>query len=504
MRKLKDVTDSLAQTECLESEARNRCVEQSRRPQPKPPATDELAFHGESSLGSPSDYAVASPVAHHEQGSTWESTRLFIKQHEALYRSGEIGPYSDNVCVRAMPELLADKDIYAQLAHVPAKRDPEFFALPAHVRRDAVHDIAELFVPTVENVENFGLLQVALRRSYQHRHPGNRETMMFLNALAAVDADNVTQANSRYLPRPSRSGGGSMGILISGAPGCGKTTLFDRFEAYFDKSRVIFHTSLAGRPCLWPQVPIVRVQVPETKTVKALAGAIIAQIDALTGSALHATLAYGRNPAYFLVRTAQIASSYMVGLVVVEDLQHLATARGDATPLLNWLGSFMELTGIPVVTIATHKVRHVIRSDSGIGSKLTSGGTLTVDYLPLGTDYQRLLQASWSLRVSHADLNMPAELPAICHKHTAGNRRYTREFLLSLFTAMTRIKNGDPITTAYIEQHARLVLRDKRLTVSAVHKWKNALPLTASERQKFVEYIDASESEQASRPPGLP
>ncbi len=398
-----------------------------------------------------------------------------------------------------MPPLLSDKDTFVKLANVPTKRDADFFSLPAHIRRDAVADIRELFVPTEENVQNFGTLYAALRRSYLHRHPGNRETMMFLNALASVDADNVTQANVRYLPRLSHSGGGSMGILMSGAPGCGKTTLLDRLDAYLDKTRVIFHMALDGRPCLWPQVPIVRVQVPETKTVRALAAAIIAQIDALTGSTLHATLADRRNPVYYMVRTAQIVTCYMVGVIVVEDLQHLDTARGDATPLLNWLGSLMELTGIPVVAVATHKVRRVIRSDSGIGSKLTSGGTLNVDYLPLGVDYHRLIRAAWALRVSHPDLEMPAQLPAICHKHTAGNRRYTREFLESLYPAMSRLSDGQDITKSYLGEQARKALQDKRLTVAVVHKWKNALPLTATELDRFVEYIDTSDVRESSR-----
>ncbi|AQV92573.1 hypothetical protein BJN34_01540 [Cupriavidus necator] len=418
--------------------------------------------------------------------------RRLIAEHEAVYRQDEVGPYASNLCVLAMPRMLPDSEVFAKLANVPAKRDAEFFALPAHIRRDAVTDVRELFVPTEENVENFGALYAALRLSYLHRHPGNRETMLFLSALASIDADNVTEANARYLPRLSCSGGGSMGILMAGAPGCGKTTLLDRLDAYLGNARVIFHTAIDGRSCIWPQVPIVRVQVPETKTVRALAGGIAAQIDALARTNLHATLAEKRNRGYYMVRTAQIVSAYMVGLIVVEDLQHLATAHGDATPLLNWLGGLMELTGIPVVTVATHKVHRVIHSDSGIGSKLTSGGKLNVDYLPLALDYLRLLKAAWALRVSHPDAKMPAILPAICHKYTAGNRRYTREYLESLFTAMSRLKEGQPITKQYLEEHAREVLQDKRPTVVAVHKWKTALPLTEKERERFAEYIDTS------------
>jgi hypothetical protein len=429
-------------------------------------------------------------LANRQKASIRDWDRRFVQEHTARYRLDEVSLYADNVCVQAMPPSLSDKQIFTELAHVPSKRDDEFFALPGHIRRDAATDVRELFVPTEENVQNYGTLIASLRRSYFHRHPGNRETMMFLGALASIDADNVTQANARYLPRLSHSGGGSMGILMSGAPGCGKTTLLDRLEAHLGDARVIFHMTLEGRPCIWPQVPIVRVQVPETKTVKALAGGIVAQIDALAGTSLHATLSEKRNPGYYLVRTAQILTSYMVGIVVVEDLQHLATARGDATPLLNWLGSLMEVSGIPVVTVATHKVRRVLHSDSGIGSKLTSGGKLNVDYLPLGLDYQRLLKAAWTLRVSHPNVTMPVELPAICHKYTAGNRRYTRELLESLFHAMSRMGDGQSVTKQYLEEHARKALQDKQTTVAAIHKWKNDLPLSAAERNRFVEYID--------------
>ncbi|WP_455279074.1 AAA family ATPase [Cupriavidus necator] len=423
----------------------------------------------------------------------------FIADHTASYRTNEPRAYADNACVRAMPPLLSDEEIFAEIANVPVRRDAEFFALPEHLRREAVSDVRELFVPTVENIQNFSMLYAALRRSYSNRHPGNRETMAFLHALASVDADNVTAANMRYLPRLSRSGGGSMGVLMAGAPGCGKTTLLDRLAAYLGNASVIFHRHINGKACLWPQVPIVRVQVPETKTVKALAGGMVGQLDAIAHTNLHATLAERRNPGYFMVRTAQILSSYMVGLIVVEDLQHLATARGDATPLLNWLGNLMELSGIPVATVATHKVHRVIRSDSGIGSKLTSGGKLEVDYLPLGPDYNRLVLAAWKLRVSHPDLKMPTVLPAICHKYTAGNRRYTSECLESLFLAMSRLKEGQPITKQFLEEHARTALRHKLDTVTAIHKWKHELPLTARETERFCEYIDVTTATRRGR-----
>jgi len=398
-----------------------------------------------------------------------------------------------------MPPLLSDEEIFAEIANIPVKRDEAFFALPEHMRREAASDVRELFVPTSENIQNFSELYAALRRSYLNRHPGNKETMAFLHALASVDADNVTAANMRYLPRMSRSGGGSMGILMSGAPGCGKTTLLDRLADYLGNASVIFHRSLNGRACLWPQIPIIRVQVPETKTVKALAGGLVGQLDAIAHTNLYSTLAERRNAGYYLVRTAQILSSHMVGLIVVEDLQHLATARGDATPLLNWLGNLMELSGIPVVTVATHKVHRVIRADSGIGSKLTSGGKLEVDYVPLGPDYHRLLLAAWKLRVSHPHLRMPVELPGISHRYTAGNRRYTREYLESLYLAMARLKDGQPITKQFLEEHARTALRHKQPTVAVVHKWKHGLPLTARETEQFCEYIDVTTATRRSR-----
>ena len=416
---------------------------QEQRESPPP-----LAGHGEKHGNSYAEIVPESSISNKREG------RLLRYGRVADYRTEHSNVLRGNPLIEAMKPILSEEDAYPVLAHLPIERDRDFLKQPLELRLEGLHDLRDVYIPTPEFVEAFGLIMRAIRRSYRYRDPRDPRVMRFLYELAEMEEPAL-------LPRLSPTGGGSNGILLVGTTGVGKTSFVDRLVQYVSPQAII-HVTLGGRPCYWPQVVVFRIQAAETKTVAGIASAIAAQADALTGSRHKAQLRGKTNRGEVLVICCQILCSLMAGILIVEDLQLLKSTGGSATEILDFLANIMETTGIPVASVSTFRVKHVVKANTAVGSKLTAGGTREFFPVPLGDDFTHLIQTYWSLRVTTGGKTMPEWLPELAHHLTAGVRRFVREFFEYLFERMAIEEVNNPNKTFVRTCAAQSIGRYKR------------------------------------------
>jgi len=164
-------------------------------------------------------------------------------------------------------------------------------------------------------------------------------------------------------------------FLITGGSGMGKTFSVQQVLSWLPPS--IRHTKYRGQVINFVQITYLYVDCPPTGTMKGLLLQILLAIDLEVGTSFYAKyLNANLNTDVLLVSVAIILLNHGVGLLVLDEVQHLDVQRfAGVQATLNFFVSLMNVLRIPMLFIGTYKVLDVLglcvrdmRRAMGIGS----------------------------------------------------------------------------------------------------------------------------------------
>jgi len=165
----------------------------------------------------------------------------------------------------------------------------------------------------------------------------------------------------------------SMSSLVIGPPGMGKTHSVGTTLLGYDQ--VVFHDA----PVQLAQIVWLRVECPPDGSLVSLCRFFFAAVDkALNEAGFESNLhgQYKTSPlAVLLTGMARVANLHAIGLLVVDEIQHVKISRHEGSALLNFLVTLRNTIGISLLMIGTMSALPVMqrtfrdaRRGDGIGS----------------------------------------------------------------------------------------------------------------------------------------
>jgi AAA domain len=396
-----------------------------------------------------------------QQGTSADTATFFENGYifkRATYRA-EVGPFAGNAFVEALPPLIDSEATWKVLRHLPERRTSEFFALPLHHRVEFLHDIEDIFVPTDTHADELSSVMTLVRRGYKYRNPTAPEVMAHIYRIAqCTDHEWRTGAATRLLQARSPSGGAAMGRMLFGPTGAGKTTLVNRITRYIGTIPIV-HTHIGGRKLKVVQLPVVSVQCEQASDLKAMVRKVLENFDAVLGTDYALLTRSTQTPLWaHLSQLYRAATSNYLGLLIVDDLQRLKALDERTEATLQAFSTFMQATGIPILSVATNGVEPLLTSHLQEGRKLAARGHRELSLLPLGAEFHKLCLMMWEYRVSHSEHQMPAFFPQAIHHHTQGFLHAVSLLISQVFEAMAKSEGKGDLSIAMIESCAATLL----------------------------------------------
>jgi hypothetical protein len=262
----------------------------------------------------------------------------------AHYTPSPIPDYAGNPLIEALPSVLTEMDAARAIAHFPAlASDERLFG--KELRLHCVDRLKDLVQPLPIHLELESAVSSILRSGYVSRNPVNAGTWRHLHTLSTNRRDLALFHSSAST------------FSLVGLSGIGKTTALNAVLSLYPQK--IVHCRYEGREFLHTQIVWLKIECPFDGSLSGLCHAFFKALDkALDEPGRHSARFRSKVGIMEMIHSMeQLASTYFIGALVIDELQHLNAAKtGGKENMLNFFVNLINSIGIPVVFAGTNSM----------------------------------------------------------------------------------------------------------------------------------------------------
>ena len=280
-----------------------------------------------------------------------------MSEYAAKYKEQVVPDYRHNPLIEALPPIWSSSEVVDMLLYNEGHHDGER-KLDTHHRLHSVLRLFRYFQPLKEHIDIEQRFSRCIRQGYLSRNPLSPEYVKSLvHGYEAIQTrKNYAQLNSFW---PTASG-----FTIIGLSGVGKTSAVTNILNLYPQ--VIEHSNYRDTPLVLKQVVWLKLDCPHDGSVKGLCMEFFEAIDRAVGTDYFETYCKYRTATIdiLMIRMAQAARLHCVGVLVIDEIQHLSLAKsGGSEKMLNFFVTLVNTIGVPVVLIGTSKAKPILQGD---------------------------------------------------------------------------------------------------------------------------------------------
>lgn len=321
----------------------------------------------------------------------------------------ELPEYRDNPFINRLPSVLSIPEALRNLTQLPLHRDEER-QYPAHLRCHCLQRLGRYFVPLERHLQLEVRLSALIRQGYVGRNPNTTDYLYRLHN----DYERVLQKDLSAIIHPVETT--ASGFALIGCSGIGKTRSVERILHLYPK--VIHHQE----PFSLEQVVWLKLECPHKGSVKQLCISFFHEIDKL----LHTRYAarYGSSRLSIdtmVVHMADVADRHALGLLVIDEIQHLVRARGTGQDdLLTFLVALVNTIGIPVMIVGTPAAMPLLQSAFREARRASGLGSLIWERHAEDATWNHFIDRMWRYQWTRESTPLTDDLRRVLYEESQG------------------------------------------------------------------------------------
>ncbi len=377
----------------------------------------------------------------------------------ASYREQEVAAYRGNPLIEALPAILSEHEAMVALSCYPPHREDDRQA-PAHIRYHMVQSALRFFAPLPVHINLEQRISRLLRGGYEARnpmHPG-----YWSEAISRVGS--ISSSNPLPLHAVTRD---PSGMTIIGMSGVGKTTGVDRSLVLCPQ--VIHHNHYGGRNFTMSQIVWLKLACPFDGSIKGLCINFFQAVDDILGTNYYASYTHSRGTVdEMLPRMARVASLHCLGVLIIDEIQHLSQARsGGSERMLNFFVQLINTIGLPVILIGTYGAMEVLSREFRQIRRGCGQGDLVWERMKNDDVWAIFVETLWHYQYTRTITPLTRELRNTLYDECQGITDFAKK--LYLLAQVHAIATGiETVTPAVIRSVAAESLRTARPVLDAL------------------------------------
>ncbi|CAO3417836.1 ATP-binding protein [Azospirillum doebereinerae] len=321
----------------------------------------------------------------------------------------ELPEYRDNPFINRLPPVLSIADALRTLTNLPTHSDEERH-YPAHLRCHCLQRLGRYFVPLERHLQLEARLSALIRQGYVGRNPNTTDYLHRLHN----DHERVLQKNLFASVHPVEST--ASGFALIGCSGIGKTKSVERVLHLYPK--IIHHQE----PFSLQQVVWLKLECPHKGSAKQLCISFFHEVDKLLGTRFQARYGSSRlSIDEMVVRMAEVADRHALGILVIDEIQHLMRAPGAGRDdLLNFLVALVNTIGIPVMIVGTPAALPLLQGAFRQARRASGLGSLIWERHANDATWNHFIERMWRYQWTREPTPLTDDLRRVLYEESQG------------------------------------------------------------------------------------
>ncbi|MBD2203541.1 ATP-binding protein [Calothrix sp. FACHB-1219] len=329
----------------------------------------------------------------------------------AKYNDHKLPEYNNNPLIQALPPILSGEEFIEKAIILPSYA-PEERELAAHRRFHCVERLSRYFQPLNKTVNLQQVMCALLMQGYIARNISKpdyaRRSRQIYEAIKAGDGKNLDV----YVNVPTSTS--ASGLTLIGPSGMGKSTNFINILNLYPQ--VILHPEYSTYQIVW-----LKVDCPHAGSLKGLCTDIFLGIDRLLGTNYFKKFGASRNSEdYMLAQVAQIAHTHHLGVLVIDEMQNLVTARRSCSDMLNFLVKMDNIIGVPVIRIGTNEAFPILQGNFRNARRGTGEGSVIWDRMRNDDEWYFFMETMWEYQWTKISTDFSDEFNDVFYDESQG------------------------------------------------------------------------------------
>ncbi|WP_102398907.1 ATP-binding protein [Haloimpatiens massiliensis] len=333
---------------------------------------------------------------------------------EAEYKEQMIMDYRGNPLIEALPHILSKEEVIEKLLLYPPYSSKEKLLEP-HYRVHVVQRLFQCFQPLGIHIDLESRISRVIRQGYLARNPFKPEFVSSLNEGYDMIQNVNKDLSSNKLFRTTASG-----FTIIGVSGMGKTTAINRVLSIMPQ--IIIHCNYKGINFSMYQLIWLKLDCPFDGSIKGLCVEFFSKVDSLLGTNYY--MKYGsskRTVDTLLAAMSQIARSIGLGVLVIDEIQHLSEAKsGGSHRMLNFFVTLVNTIGVPVILIGTTKAISVLQSEFRQARRGSGQGDMIWERMKKDDNWSLLMEGLWDYQWTKKETAFSEEINNALYEESQG------------------------------------------------------------------------------------
>ncbi|WP_138473142.1 ATP-binding protein [Poseidonocella sp. HB161398] len=324
-------------------------------------------------------------------------------------RKYELPEYGENAFIAALPEILSAAEAFRFLRNMPSY-DPIERTLPRHLRVHCLMRLDRYLNPNERHISLERTIDVTIRQGYIGRNPNSKE--YFKRIHNHYEKCRTGNMDFNDIPMESTA----RGISLIGLSGMGKTKSVQRILHRYPQ--VIQHRT----PVALVQVPWIILECPYKGSLSQLCLSFFDQMSEILQTNLRKRYLSARPSIDQLAnRMAAVANLYAVGLIVIDELQHLTEAPGTGrNEMLNFLVSLVNRCSTPIMLIGTPKALPIVGGALRQARRASGYGSTFWDRIGPGPTWDHFIENLWQWQWTNEINELTPEIKEVLHDESQG------------------------------------------------------------------------------------
>lgn len=323
----------------------------------------------------------------------------------------EVPDYIGNPLIEALPPIYLPHEVIKRLTVDPKHNEAER-ELEADYRFHCMGRLFRYFQPLDVHLEIEKRISKAIRQGYLSRNPVTpKYAADLMQGATDIYASNLNIASSSNT---------AFGFTIMGMSGVGKTSAIEKTLSLYPQ--VIQHTQYNNAPLFLTQLVWAKLDCPFDGSLKGLCTSFFTYVDVILGTNYMKKFAvYRMSVDDALPKMAQISRTHCLGLLVIDEIQHLNQAySGGQAKMLNFFVNLVNTVGVPVILIGTSKAKSVLQSEFRQARRSSGQGAVIWERMHNDISWEIMLQAMWKNQWTRKRTELTEELRNTLYDESQG------------------------------------------------------------------------------------